>query len=443
MIEPLFRTGSDSSSVALGRHEAVLHHPGGTLTADAEFTLTLMPFPRLEAHFRAEPTPLLPYLLGQQDHDYEVEVPSLHTRFPVHPPALSGVAPGFVVRPSREPIELHYVAQPSLNSLVFHVLNFYDFFGGGGDFHDIQGDPPRSFSSKLVGCVRLEAEDWRVTLHALPETKDLVKHLDADGGYAITHVGRIERSSGAEFAPCDAMALLERLRLFLSFARGTFIAPILPVGMYEGDWQWSQWGCPMAYPWDYYHGWFHGRQATMLEHFFPGFCSLQGHPLWHKPVRDALYWYLRSNNTKGTGVDGGIILTQAALERLAWTYVVDDRKLYTEENFERMSAGKQIVAMLDSMSIPTDVPSELACLHRLSAQNGWQHGPWAFTAIRNELVHARARYASQKMPFFEAWNLGQHYLALAIMRIAGHSGRFVNRITARWVTQTEPVPWDI
>ena len=63
---------------------------------------------------RADPTPLLPYLLGQQDHGYELEVPALHTHFPVHPPALSGAAPGFVVRPSREPIEVQYVAQPSL-----------------------------------------------------------------------------------------------------------------------------------------------------------------------------------------------------------------------------------------------------------------------------------------------------------------------------------------
>lgn len=390
---------------------------------------------------RAEPTPLLPYLLGQQDHGYEVEVPALHTRFPVHPPALSGAAPGFVVRPSREPIEVHYVAQPSLDSVVFHVLNFYNFFGGSGDFHDIKDDLPRSYSSNLLGCIRLQAEDWRVTLHALPEAKDLVTRLNADGGYAITHVGLIERSSGVSFAPCDAMALLEHLRLFLSFARGTFIAPILPVGRYKGNRQWGQWGCPMAYPWDYYDGWFHGPEATILEQFFPGSYHLHSHPLWHEPVRDALYWYLRSNNTKGSGVDGGTILTQAALERLAWTYVVDDRKLCSEANFERLPAGKQIFAMLDSMSIPTHVPSELVCLHRLSTQNGWLHGPWAFTTIRNELVHARARYASQKMPFFEAWKLGQHYLTLAIMRLAGHSGHFVNRITARWITQTEPVPW--
>ena len=86
-------------------------------------------------------------------------------------------------------------------------------------------------------------------------------------------------------------------------------------------------------------GWFSGRPASLLEELFGGFFSLYKNHLWKRALRDVLYWYLRANNTsEGAGVDGGIILAQAALEKLAWVYLVHDAKIVAKKQFAAWQA---------------------------------------------------------------------------------------------------------
>jgi hypothetical protein len=253
------------------------------------------------------------------------------------------------LRPNPNRIELFREGANKLRTVIFHVLNFYDFQEGKNDLI-LRTDA----SIRSVGCIVLEGRGWRVTIQAIPETKTFIDTLNSDGGYAITHVGKLERVRGGYFKAQDAFSTLETLRLFLSFARGSFISCSLAVGFNDDSGiKWEKWGSDIVYTWRHYPGWFSGRPATLLEQLYPGFAAQLANPLWKGPLRAVLYWYLRANNTsEGAGVDGGIILAQAALEKLAWVYLVEDIPAVSTKSFESWNTTKKIAELLRHMGIP-------------------------------------------------------------------------------------------
>ena len=141
--------------------------------------------------------------------------------------------------------------------------------------------------------------------------------------------------------------------------------------------------------------------------------------------------YLDSNlgRSHGVGLDGGLILTQAALERIA--HEVDGKK-----------TGKRIAKALTrngidekALSIPPDSCPELA---RLGAKHGWQHGPHALVEIRNSVVHPNQKYGKiSARAYYEAWNLGQWYLELMLLSRFGVRREYGNRLTQKWVGEVE------
>ena len=70
-----------------------------------------------------------------------------------------------------------------------------------------------------------------ILIQSLPQTSDIIDKLDEQGGYAITHVGRITRLDGKSFKADKTNEILENLFYFLSFARGFWAPPIFPIGL--------------------------------------------------------------------------------------------------------------------------------------------------------------------------------------------------------------------
>lgn len=433
-IQPIYRTASANAAVELGTHRVILLH-GNRLGAhgEAAFSLRMLPSPRLTGAMQ------VPGYI-QTDDITAVEIPAFSSQFTTLAPnvTIDGSGTHLTLRPNPDRIELFRDGSDKLRTVIFHVLNFYDFHQGKSDLI-LRTDT----SIRSLGCIVLEGGGWRVTVQALPETKTLVETLNTDGGYAITHVGKLERVRGGRFEPKDALATLEMLRLFLSFARGSFLSCSLAAGYDDSGMKWEAWGSHIIYTWRHYPGWFSGRPATLLEELYPGFAALLAAPLWKGPLRAVLYWYLRANNTsEGAGVDGGIILAQAALEQLGWVYLVEDKKAVSAQKFDSWNTAKKIAELLRHMDIPLDIPVQSRRLARIAKTNGWSDGPTALVKIRNDLVHAEQRYLEGRdNAFFDAWSLAQRYIELVILRLAGYTGHYTDRISARWVGEVARVPW--
>ncbi|MDE0071897.1 MAG: hypothetical protein OXO48_19450 [Caldilineaceae bacterium] len=333
---------------------------------------------------------------------------------------------GMTLLPKREPISVHHT-HDDIASVEFGVLNFPEFLGEQDKVIESNG------SYKRVGAIKIQADpSWVIDITAAPNLSEVKQSLDTTGGYGITHTGTVARADGADFSTADVERLLHGLSLFLSFARGAYCGLALVKGRNrDGEVVWERWGAGPVTGWFNPLSWFDRHHAHLLANVFPGFWRRYRES--EEGLRTVVSLYLDSNlgRSHGVGLDGGLILTQAALERMAHT--VDSGK-----------TGKRIAKALvkngiaeKALPIPPDSCSDLA---RLGSQHGWKHGPHAFVEVRNTVVHPNQKYGKiSARAYYEAWNLGQWYLELMLLSLFGASGEYGNRLRQKWVGEVEPL----
>ena len=260
-------------------------------------------------------------------------------------------------------------------------------------------------------------------------------------------MGSVSCDDGSPFSSAQLSKVVKRVWAFLSFALGRYSGVALVVGFDgSGARVFEQWGMPIASvgPWDGSTSWFDTHHAGTLSAVFPGFCSLWDNSLWGKPLRTVIYLYLGANERgTGIGVDTALILAQVALEQLAWTYCVRDRRMVSEHAFGRsgLSAADKLRLLMSALGVPAGLPPALTSLQGKRAKK-WEDGPDAIAGIRNALVHPREKDDLTPDSYFEAWNLAMWYLDLVLLRLCQYDGRYANRLkTSRWQGQVESVPW--
>lgn len=184
--------------------------------------------------------------------------------------------------------------------------------------------------------------------------------------------------------------------------------------------------------------WFDLHHAHILPDIFPGFYRLWNDPIWGESIRTVLYWYLTANHRKtGIGIDTGIILSQVALEKLAWTHCVLDRKIAKKKDFKPggKNAAQKLTLMLADLGIPTHTPIAMRALRKRSSD-----GPTAVTQIRNSLVHPKRTNRLTTNELFQAWKLTMWYLDVILLKCCSHSGGYADRRLSRWVGEIQSTP---
>lgn len=355
-----------------------------------------------------------------------------------------GVDRGIVFSPTRSGIP---VTPPSstISTATFHLFNFPDF-RGPEDYVLRTGEPPLQ-GARTCGRVVLSADGWHITIAATDRTDDLVKGLKAQGGYAVTHMGRISREDGATFDSEQLDDVLGCLHYFLSFVLGRWAGVALPIGFdSEGNRVFEEWGMRSTAdgPWNGSFSWFDERHGELLSQVFPGFMSLWKNTLWRQPLTHALYWYLGACDRRtGIGVDTGLILAQTALELLAWTYCVQDRRMVSQGAFEPrgLKAADKLRLLTSSLGIPKQIPAALSALHGKMGKK-WADAMEAITGIRNSLVHPGSQTEFPDRSYYEAYQLSLWIIDLVLLHLCSHGGKYANRLTTpRWAGMVESVPW--
>jgi hypothetical protein len=194
-------------------------------------------------------------------------------------------------------------AGQNLAYVLFHVVNFHDFIGR----------PPsvltNDSSSLCIERVVLEEQEWKITLDQLETTQDTIKLLNAQGGFGITHVGKLEKLDGQSFSGNEAKEFLDIFANFLSFARGFSVPLILLVGYdVEGNQIWQHWDSSGGNSWKNVNSWCPTQDGGKLAEVFPGFlCWWRD---WEESEKLAIYWYLEANYNPL--IEQKIILVQVA-----------------------------------------------------------------------------------------------------------------------------------
>ncbi|MDP8240875.1 MAG: hypothetical protein P9X24_17440 [Candidatus Hatepunaea meridiana] len=322
----------------------------------------------------------------------------------------------------------------SANSIRFNLLNFPSFLCPGvpiSDGHNILYK--KDNISYRLGGVCLEYSDFTVHFHSLVNHEEIEDKLKQYGGYAITHVGTLEKLKSKKISFEETEKVLEIIHYFISFAAGRWCPPVLIAGLDDKDnIVWEKYNTPIDSRWTYTPNWFDKFNGHYLHEVFPGFVNKWFDTKWHETMRSAIYWYLLSNTLPSK--DAGIILAYAALEILKNTYLLNNNK----QALKRKYGGKfKIDSFLHELNIDTVIPSELTSINNLFGGDG----PTLITEVRNSLVHPTNRVPTNWKVPFEAWNLTQWYLDLIFLNLCNYKGQYSNRITAGNHGQVENVPW--
>lgn len=337
--------------------------------------------------------------------------------------------------PSSEPVYCIGNDSSQIRQIIFHLFNFIDLIGTRPSIEEI------GKKSISIEHVDLENEDLSIEIKSLLTTQSYHKELKENGGYRITHVGVLRRLDNTEFSGRDAIKYLRTLRLFLSFSVGRWCNPVCCVGFDSSEKRiWESWSSPNE-PWRSNSSWFDPHHSNQLASLFPGFMSRLSSEDWQDAIHEVIYWYLNSNNSS-RGIDAGIILTQAAIERLSYEYSVVHKRLLWSNGFKDLAASDKYRMLFSSLNIPIDISNNTPTLKNLAKKFKWLDAPHALTEIRNSLVHPEHKKRGQfSTAYYEAWNLNLWFLEMGILAICDYSGTYANRLDRKRVGQVDDIPW--
>lgn len=327
--------------------------------------------------------------------------------------------------------------------VVFHIPNFHSFIGEA-----IRGKGLEIWTGRL----RLETDKWVIALDGERTVSELIKGLKDQGGYALTHTGELRRADSGHFRFSEADDILHAVYYFLSFVRGLWCGPVLASGRMGGIEIWQEWATSRLTPWKYVESWFPqvGPKENLAElnQAFRGYMRKWEDSLWKDPIKHSIHWYVESNIGAG-GVEGAIVLIQAALELLSWLYFVEDSTTaqYSVTKFGNMNAATKVRDLLSAASIPVDIPVHLKNLHNEAAALQASDGPGAFVKLRNAIVHPKKSKRSvvlqtSALARMEARELGLWYLEMMLLQIFGYEGEYYQRYVSGWPDEVRAkVPW--
>lgn len=455
LIKPVYKSDKNNRSINLGSLNTDILFDDKELSCESQASINLQPTLKLELTadlsnfsdadvfrlFLTNGKTRIQY--GQNQEKCDVFVSGTQKTTKKSGRSIKNEKQEASLRPNPQKMTIFSSRRQRLKSATFHIFNFPAFLCTNGATDITHG--PIAGKSQRLGRVILEHDGWHIEIQTLPEAEERIQNLKMTGGNDLTHVGKITRKTGKTFSISALQKTMRELQKFLSFARGIWTPVMLPVGFDErGEKSFEEWGIPISENWEPCLTWFDDHHGEALAALYPGFASILRDPNMGDSISQALYWFLRSNRAGlGPGPDGGLILSQAALERLSYAYL--------EKNSLKTGGktGEIIQRACDHMGLPTAIPKSTTKLYnawraqkRKKNPKAWEHAPHALVDIRNELVHPKNCLGVKiGVVISDAWKLSQWYIALTILRLSDYDGQYGNFLHQRWRGQVEDVPW--
>jgi hypothetical protein len=415
---------------------ATLAWDSRSLRGMAEVRCAFVPSPRLilevisDAPNRHE---VMGLILGEAQTDTTIHLPERGASTEVFVRRYSnGESVKITVLPKRQPWTIE--SGQSLALVEFLLPNFMGLFGTRRE------EKGREFIVHSEE-ISLRSDSWNVVMSSLPNTHGIILELKEVGGYGITNIGEIRKSGDNTFTEKEAEDVLIALHYFMSFARGRWCSPILARGYsVDGEMSWESWGAGLLDEWGPQGSWCGVFSGDALRETFPGFLLRWTDELWRDAIRTAIYWYVRSN-CAASGVDGALVLSQAALEKLSWVSLVQSEGALSSDGFQRLPAADQLRLMLTRFRIPLEIPRKLTNLAGVGREFGLD-GPGVISGARNAVIHPVGKQESRyRGACHEAWSLALWYLELSLLHLFGYRGRYSSRVSLKGAGLADFVPW--
>ena len=324
----------------------------------------------------------------------------------------------------------------SLSHVLFHVTNF----------HNIIGRPTATLEKNgrryLIERILFEAEGWKITLDQLETTSEIVQSLNAQGGFGITHVGKLERSDGQVFTEKEALVFLQIFTDFLSFTRRFYLCLGLSIGYDKsGNKIWEHWQNSSGSSWKSIASWCPKQEAKMLSDVFPGFVKWWQN--WAKSAKQSLYWYLQASYDPLA--EQAIVNVQIAIEILTYVHFVELLNMSKTEYGKNKSIGNTR-KLFSTFGIPQTIPKIgilLTEIRQFATENDWEDGVKTLNKMRNSITHPETTkrelfYNASSMTKIGASYLSLWYLELTFLAMFGYDKLYSNRLIE---SNLNAVPW--
>ena len=419
-IETDYDDSLANQSISLGKRNFVLTFPNGTAIAnELALTFILSTSLRTEAIFTTDFNSQADgnFYFASTKQSFKLAIDELEpqkwilSNYNISTSGAKSVTCRVVFRPKTD--RLVTTPRSDIVYAKFHLINHINFLG------ERIVKNQRSFIDRLV----LQSSEWRITIDSTEVTKANIEALEDVGGYALTHVGLVERLDGQVFTSAELQQILNDLGLFLRFVNGWALSPTLVEGYDQSDTIiWNLYAAPPTSEWRPHrqqpHNWFNRFDAKLvLPVLYSEFDKLIRVPEWREALQRAVYWYIQGN-LRNSGVDSSLILVHSTLELLAWMYLVVDptTKTISKTKFKDSKGYNWTAKILDLLiacGISATVPVKLSELQKFHVTSGASNAPDCLNKLRNDLVHPEKQNAiTSGALMHEALYLALNYIEL-------------------------------
>jgi hypothetical protein len=277
-----------------------------------------------------------------------------------------------------------------------------------------------------MGYVEMEADDWQITIAQRTEPSPL----------EYSHDVYLSKKNKAQFTVEECNEFAGLLSHFLTFLAGTTRWPYISVGYENGYPTYGRptLSKPSAYVAD---NWFNSMEGDSIATLLPLFW--QRHTTHGGSIDRQVELYAESSMIAHTGLHRHALpISQSALEHIAETET--GKRSYNVPASEHIERALQGIGISTNLS---DFPEVLSIWKNLKQPNDDDQGPTFITRLRNA-IHPRGATnvpQPQSRDFYHAWLLSQYYVETALLKLCNYTGKYRNRMTAQWTTESEQVPW--
>jgi hypothetical protein len=244
----------------------------------------------------------------------------------------------------------------------------------------------------------------------------------------------------------DAQEVTQLLRVWFGFLRGAWTGPLFLEGIQGTETVWKQFVTGSLREDRHVATWLPEMNRIDSTVAFENFVDLWSSATSRDALVLAVSWLIEAN-TPRTAPESKVVLSQVALELLAWVHVIETQQIHSRKDFKSLSAAGKIRVLLDHISVPTAVPEYMPDLRPLCTGDAFD-GPGVLTSVRNNLVHATEKSRSATLTLsapqlFACSQLALQYVELAVLAICDYGGSYARRGWKGWKGEDEVVvPWN-
>lgn len=299
-------------------------------------------------------------------------------------------------------------------------------------------------------------EGWWLELTPTLPHQDFTRVVEGETLFVTTFRAVLCRDDGKPFSAADGLRALDAVRVALSFAAGARVGLWnVGAGHTGARSSWLTLGSPNVAPWHSRHQWLSVFDKAGLAPILEALLRRRSQSENDWNVDQLVIEYHAEANSVAP-LEMRVAAAQAGLELLSWDHLVEsgdttlgNSRSVRKSTYTGLAASAVMEMMIQEASIPLLIPSSAASLVSHGVRDGdatgTSTGPVALARVRNAVTHPRRRHGDLSYPhdvWLAAWQLSVHYLELLILRRLGYTGAYVDRFSAVWHSDTEPVPWN-